>query len=632
MAAEPPPSVTMPPSSVDDQRQLAITGATDPPVTVGPSSLSLMEDYILSPETIEESQSSMADTESSLQHAQLSPDLVDLTKLFPIRLQSKATTALSSYSALPSVSGVSSVSTSISSTSTGAPATSSTLASSPASSVSSAVASPGADSQQPQLGKKNAAPDVKIILGKILHDHDPFGRPYTPTFSNAFIETDVDDDSITVFDDYNIGDENTNRDVDEVDVFLSQRKQYFVLSYAGKPIFSLHGSDNLISAHMGIIQALVAGFEQSGEDFATDTTSDQLKFFTAGTTSFAVTVEDPLILVAVSKLGETEGQLRNQLDALHTQILSALTKAQILKVFKGRTNFDLRNLLDGAETFLRALAKEMAFGSPSILLASIECLRLRNSVRDRINVSLLKARTPSLLYGLILADGRLVSVVRPKRHSLHPADLQVLFSMLFHNGTFNDGREHWIPICLPKFNNRGFLHAYIVFFRPKVALVLISANRDSFYELRKAKEDILENLTDDNCMLPIDTAVKLGRYRTPDIGAPAIQHFLYKSRSSVQFTMPNFEPHFPDRASQHELMCLYRRLHAAIHTKHTHLKVLYVSRGSTIALAWATHSFEVYCVASAQTSKTILAQGMDTIIAWVKREESRLFISNGAVF
>lgn len=40
-----------------------------------------------------------------------------------------------------------------------------------------------------------------------------------------------------------------------------------------------------------------------------DTITDMKRFFTAGSTSFAVIVDDPLILVAISKLGETEGQV-----------------------------------------------------------------------------------------------------------------------------------------------------------------------------------------------------------------------------------------------------------------------------------------------------------------------------------
>ncbi|KAK9453352.1 trafficking protein Mon1-domain-containing protein [Dipodascopsis uninucleata] len=614
-----------------------------------PAMLSVVEDYILSQELIDAQSEnisrstsptrSLSPTRSSLsqsaavstttgQTMPLTSEFIGLSKAFSTRLQSKPTTAMS-YSASEVMTGTPIIGQPIAT-----PSSAKMSVTSPVSSVASSAQTTSSDA----LPSTNASSivDLKSILGKILYEQDPLkkAKRKLTTFNNSFIETDVDDDSITVFDEYNINEEEDDKEKDELERFLCQKKHYFIISNAGKPIFSLNGSDDLISSYMGVIQALVAGFEQSTDVSSSSDNDipDTLRFFTAGTTSFAITVEDPLILVAISKMGETEGQLRTQLDALHTQLLSSLTKSQIVKVFTGRTNFDLRKLLGGAEVYLRALAREMVLGSPSILLNSIECLRLRNSVRDRINVGLLKGRTPSLLYGLIVADFRLVSVIRPKKHSLHPPDLQVIFSLLFHNTTFHDGREHWIPICLPKFNNRGFLHAYIVFFRPRVALVLISADKDAFYELRRAKEGILEYFEDEDCNPSIDAAVKLGRYQTADIGAPAIKHFLYKSRANVQFTMPNYEPHYPDVKSQHELMCLYRRLHAAIHTKHTRLKVLYMSRGNAVALAWATATFEIYCVASSQISKATLAQGMDKIIAWIRREESRLFLSNGAVF
>lgn len=187
----------------------------------------------------------------------------------------------------------------------------------------------------------------------------------------------------------------------------------------------------------------------------------------------------------------------------------------------------------------------MTRGSPQILLSALECVKMRKSHRERINQILLKSRSPSLLYGLVIADERLVSVIRPKRHSLHPPDLQLLFSMLFNASTFRDGGEHWTPICLPKFNNRGFLHAYICFFRKEVACVLISADKDAFFEMRSVKETVVEQLEKSGSVKIVEDAVSRGRYITTDVlSSTVIRHFLYKSRANVQFTMPSFEPHF----------------------------------------------------------------------------------------
>jgi len=249
------------------------------------------------------------------------------------------------------------------------------------------------------------------------------------------------------------------------------------------------------------------------------------------------------------------------------QILSTLTLPTLTQLFTNRPNTDLRRPLEGTETLLSSLADTFTKGSPSALLSALECLKIRKSQRHLINNTLLKARTEKLLYGLIVAGGRLVSVIRPKRHSLHPSDLQLIFNMLFEAGSVKaGGGENWIPVCLPGFNNRGYLYMYVSFLsalggkeesneRPstasstsredEIAILLISADKESFFELKQMRDDVVTQLEKNSSMEIIKTAVRQGRSSTTDIvpGTP-LRHFLYKSRANVQFTMPSFSPHF----------------------------------------------------------------------------------------
>lgn len=288
--------------------------------------------------------------------------------------------------------------------------------------------------------------------------------------------------------------------------------------------------------------------------------------FTAGGTRFVISTEGPLYFVAISKLGESDTQLRSQLEALYMQILSTLTLPTLNHLFSNRPNTDLRRPLEGTETLLSSLADTFTKGSPSALLSALECLKIRKSQRHVINNTLLKARTDKLLYGLIVAGGRLVSVVRPKRHSLHPSDLQLIFNMLFEAGSVKaGGGENWIPLCLPGFNNRGYLYMYVSFLSSKedqaadqsrpdisdcsqkdeVAVLLISADKESFYELKQMRDDVVDQLEKNGSMDIIKTAVRSGRLSTVDImPGTQLRHFLYKSRANVQFTMPSFTPHF----------------------------------------------------------------------------------------
>ena len=200
-------------------------------------------------------------------------------------------------------------------------------------------------------------------------------------------------------------------DEDRLQLWKSKLKHYMILSSAGKPIYSRHGDLGLINSSMGVVQTIISFYEGA---------KSPLLGFTAGGARFVVVTEGPLYFVAISRLGESDSQLRAQLNALYMQILSTLTLPVLTNIFANRPSTDLRRPLQGTETLLSSLADSFTRGSPSILLGALECLRLRKSHRHSINNAFLKARAESLLYGLIVAGGRLVSVIRPRRHSLHP--------------------------------------------------------------------------------------------------------------------------------------------------------------------------------------------------------------------
>jgi vacuolar fusion protein MON1 len=283
----------------------------------------------------------------------------------------------------------------------------------------------------------------------------------------------------------------------------SKLKHFMILSSAGKPIWTRHGNDQIISSYIGVVQTLISFYQGA---------SDVLRGFTAAGAQFVVMTRGSLNLVAISKIDESDPQLRTQLEALYMQILSTLTLPVMERMFKARASTDLRRPLQGTEKLLSALADGFTRGSPSTLLSALECLKIRKSHRNVINNSLLKTKCSDLLYGLIVAGGRLVSVVRPRKHSLHPGDLHLIFNMLFEAGSVKaGGGENWIPLCLPGFNNTGYLYMYVSFLnlehpseelkeRPassdgedgEVAILLISTNRESFYELRQMRDDLVE--------------------------------------------------------------------------------------------------------------------------------------------
>lgn len=62
--------------------------------------------------------------------------------------------------------------------------------------------------------------------------------------------------------------------------------------------------------------------------------------------------------------------------------------------------------------------------------------------------------------------------------------------------------ESWTPICLPKFNDTGFLHAHVSYL-PRdspACLLLISTDKEKFFALQEVQKKIVEVLYMGNCV------------------------------------------------------------------------------------------------------------------------------------
>ncbi|ORZ02160.1 vacuolar fusion protein MON1, partial [Syncephalastrum racemosum] len=401
--------------------------------------------------------------------------------------------------------------------------------------------------------------------------------------------------------------------------WFQHKKHFFILSSAGKPIWTRYGDESRISSLMGVIQAIISFFQDS---------DDTIKSIHAGEHNFVFLLKEPLYYVAVARTGESDGQLRDQLLYLHNQILSVLTSVQLTRIFEQRVNFDLRRLLGGTEVFLDSLST-LFNKDHSFMLSALQCLRLSRSARDQAGSILSKGR--NLLYAMIVAKGRLVTLLRPRKHSLHPSDLHLLFNMLTGSTTFHTA-ESWTPLCLPKFNSKGFLHAYICYIEKNVSVVMISTDKDRFFELSDWKADIVDSLKKQEVLPQIaEAADKL--YRIDDIGAPALLHFLYKSKTHVQFTCPDFTGPYANDTDQKRLYRLYlHRSFIGMGKTHTQIsKILFRPSIFIHTMYKITSSFELYVVFGAGTSKQMMISSSNQLLRWIKKNEESLFIVDSPV-
>lgn len=195
-------------------------------------------------------------------------------------------------------------------------------------------------------------------------------------------------------------------------VWQAHKKHFFVLSQAGKPIYSRHGDESRLSALTGLITTLIAFFSEEEDDL--------LRTMRAGGHQLVFLTKGPIHLVTVSCTGETPSMLRSQLNALYHQIIMTLTAVQLERIFEFRGSYDLRQLISGTEPFMNSLCKAFQ-NTPSLFLDASRSLRISSRLRDRIARTMLEANPPkTLLFGLLFAKRELVTFLRPKNHTLHP--------------------------------------------------------------------------------------------------------------------------------------------------------------------------------------------------------------------
>ncbi|KXN88162.1 Vacuolar fusion protein MON1 [Leucoagaricus sp. SymC.cos] len=441
-------------------------------------------------------------------------------------------------------------------------------------------------------------------------------------------------------------------------------REYFVLTDAGKPVFiSRPGNpnpDNMAST-IGIMQALISIFIDDG---------DKMRCINAGQTRITFLLRPPLYYVCVSSWGEPESVSRTHLEYLHLQIISIVTASQLRRIFERRTNFDLRRFLDGAESFLTSLLDELEFDI-AIGTSSLNCLKLESSLRKKIAESLVPTgKTKELLYIMLMAGGRVVTLIRPRKHSIHPADIHILLNTIKSPSISNSqASASWIPVCLPKFNPSGFVNAYISFLLreypvselsspsssassttseendadmhdPNITLICISSTGD-FDHVKTWCETATKKLVADGLLRALIKAIMARHsiYTVAEVGVPGLRHFLYKSRPQVQITFPIFEDPYNNahekRSFSLRLITLYQTLHDSIHAKSGQsepLKLQFIRTDTESVMGWITQPFELYIAVSPRLPKSAVIGAANAVVRWVKKEEPRLFLRDAPIF
>lgn len=175
--------------------------------------------------------------------------------------------------------------------------------------------------------------------------------------------------------------------------------------------------------------------------------------------------------------------------------------------------------------------------------------------------------------------------------------------------------ESWTPICLPKFDSDGFLHAHVSYLSEdcQACLLLLSVEKDDFFILSEAKQKITEvqskfasvspfsrsidstflfqKLRRSNVLKAINDAMNSRGINLRSIGIPEIRHFLYKSKSQAQLLCSEITIPYDTVEEFNRLEALYYDVHNRIHNTNRPLKLIYQLGEKEIVLAWVRNTF-----------------------------------------
>jgi hypothetical protein len=438
------------------------------------------------------------------------------------------------------------------------------------------------------------------------------------------------------------------------DEWKQHKKHFFILSEAGRPIFTRYGNENDLNPIMSFFLGVMS-LAQLQEN-------DTLRTVVAGDLKIVFVMKGALHLVAVSKTTETEMELARQLDCIYDQIICILTDS-IQSVLKKKASFDLRNLLGGTDAVLYSLMHNMSH-TLNYSLKSVKPLIVSKQVRTTLGDILLRNKVPKLMFSLLISGDRLVHLIQNKKYTLQMTDLLLLMNFV-NSSTSMRSSETWTPLCLPALSSSQYVYVYVNFLnldvgssplssnasvssndfsfdmshREELCLVMICAGQDLFFECSNARKQIENQLKQNEIQFAqVLRAIQTEDFPVSKLGvmseSASLRHFVYRNANASQYTTSTFIIPYNLTSERKRLVREYKLVRQNLMTlcAKSNNKIFFQKTDHECILGMMGNSIELMASFSLTASKSSALLLCESIKKWVRREEETLFISSFPTF
>lgn len=261
---------------------------------------------------------------------------------------------------------------------------------------------------------------------------------------------------------------------------------------------------------------------------------------------------------------------------------------------------------------------------------------MQPSDREYLSSTMVSCLTASkldgVLFGLMIAHRQIAAMVRLRRYALHPRDTHILLNLISGNSSLRiTEAQTWTPICLPNFNDKGFVYAFISFpwENSAACLILISVKKDHFDPLNEVKKKIVEKLESNPKFFPAfqsciesPVAFNISQIGT---GSDVLWSFVYKNRCSRQVCISGAKIPLLSRTERGGARCLFERITHLV-KEESHMRCLFLKRNRDNVLVWVTDKFELQCIFSPLVTAVMATTMVDRLLKTLKYHEQRYFI------
>lgn len=380
---------------------------------------------------------------------------------------------------------------------------------------------------------------------------------------------------------------------------------------------------------MGLVQALISIIECDNEN--------KLKFIIAGEHKFVFLHRTHLIFVCVSKESQKcVEQLELELDYVYNQIISVTTLTLIEKIFSRHHNYDLRNKLTGTEKLLTNIVGRFN-EDYGMFLNCVNSYPMQPEMREQIakmiasNINALK----NVLFGLLLFDNRLITLIRPKSKNIHPVDIHLLVNVITGFDTPKTADFTWYPICLPHFDSSGIMYAYISHLDPQcnTCLILLTGvcDQEQSTEINECRKRIQQKLNSLGFLQSLNLNInnRDNSLKLDQIGVGELKHFLFKDNKAFQYFSSDFAlPYSNDAEQRQRMFNTYQRLYHKLHNGTNSLKIIYAQQNTETILGWMTTDFEIYSTFSPLVNKEQAISAINKLLDFIRKNKSKIFLNS----